>query len=155
MVAIPGLYFVIANGELARFVRPDPENGLHTIEVANFTTVRKRDVRAAPDPVFESASPDPRDLDQRRGQRRFARLLAVRINEDFAVDLFSRLVLVAPPPVLDELMAVTNASTRSSLFGSLAKDLVAVPDLELWPHLFPWVPPTRVTWAPTSPLGRW
>ena len=43
MVGIPGLYFVIARGDQARFVRPDPDNGLHTVGVADLETLRQND----------------------------------------------------------------------------------------------------------------
>jgi hypothetical protein len=136
MVGIPGLYFVLACDDRARFVRPDPDNGLHTVGAVDFTTLSNNDV----DPL------DPIDWKQIT----FGRLLATRVNEDFAVDLFTHLVLVAPPHVLDEMMVMIHAPTC----GSLAKDLVTVPDLELWPHLLPWIQPTHVNWAPV-PSHEW
>lgn len=144
MVGIPGLYFVIAGDDRARFVRPDPKNSLHTIVVVDFTTLRKRDDDASAGPAFRTGSPDQHGLEQIR----FVRLLAARIKEDFAADLFSHLVVVAPPHVLRDLMAVIDATIGASLFGSLAKDLVTVPDLELGPHLLPWLQPAQPAWAP-------
>ena len=140
MPGIPGLYFVIACEDRARFVRPDPDNGLHTVCTVDFATVGKCDVAPA----------GPRDPPGWQ-QIAFTRLLSMRINEEFSVDLFTHLVLVAPPHLLVELMAMIDVPTRTSLFGSLAKNLVPVPDLELWPHLLPWIQPTYVNWAPHVP----
>jgi hypothetical protein len=124
MVDIAGLYFVIANAERARFVRPGPDNRLHTIQVVDRTTVRK--CGDAPGSADDAAVP-------------FTSLLVERINEDSAVDLFSQLVIVASPPILSELLARIDDPTRESLIGSLARDLMGVPDLELWPHLHEWL----------------
>ena len=115
MVSIPGLYFVIAGDDRARFVRPDPKNSLHTIDVVDFTTLRKRDDDASAGPAFRTGSPGQHGLEQIR----FVRLLAARIKGDFAADLFSHLVVVAPPHVLRDLMAVIEATIGASLFGSL------------------------------------
>jgi protein required for attachment to host cells len=135
MVGIPGLYFVIANDDHARFVRPDPDNGLHTIEVVNVRDCHPRDGPA--DPTQTGESPHVR----------CACRLAKRIDEGFAVDLFSHLVLVAPPRFLGFRVSALDSTTNESLYGSLAKDLVAVPDLELWPHFLPWLQPQHVCWG--------
>jgi protein required for attachment to host cells len=124
MVDIAGLYFVIADGERARFVRPGPDNRLHTIHIVDHTNVRKSNDERGP----ASDAADP-----------FTSLLVERINDDFAVDLFSHLVIVASPPILNELLAMIDDPTFESLIGSLAKDLMGVPDLELWPHLHEWL----------------
>jgi hypothetical protein len=71
------------------------------------------------------------------------------------VDLFTHPVLVAPPYMLHEMVAMIDTPTKASLFGSLAKDLVAVPDLELWPHLLPWIQPTHITWPKPVPSHEW
>ncbi len=140
MVGIPGLYFVLACDHRARFVRPDPENALHTVGGAMLPTLCGRKA-------------DPTGLPS-RGPTRFASCLARRINADFAVDLFTDLVLVAPPCVLDRLCSQIDDPTRASLLGTLAKDLTVVPDLELWPHLLPWIQPTHVSWTPPIPSLR-
>ena len=124
MVDIAGLYFVIADAERARFVRPGPDNRLHTIQVVDRTTIRKSDDEQGP--PGDAAHP-------------FTNLLVERINDDFAVDLFSQLVIVAPPLILAELLAMIDDPTRGSLIGSLARDLMNVPDLELWPHVHEWL----------------
>ena len=140
MSGIPGLYFVIAGDDLARFVRPDPDNGLHTIETMDFAAIHQRN--------GPTRSPEPDEPPHPR----FAHLLATLIDEDFAVDLFSHLVLVAPPGLLHTLTATLDPSTRASLYGSLAKNLVTVPDLELWPHFLTWLQPRQTAWAPALPL---
>jgi hypothetical protein len=133
MVSIPGLYFVIASSDQARFVRPDPENGLHTVSFVDLATVQRHE----PDPAEPRAPPVP-------DQTGFLPLLARRIDEDLAVDLFTHLVLVAPAPVLQELTGLFDAPTTASLVGTLARNLMTVPDLELWPHLLPWIQPGEV-----------
>lgn len=148
MVGIPGLFFVIANDDHARFVRPDPDNGLHTIGTIDLSSSRCGDVDRAGGPAGGTGPPDP-------AQVRFADVLTSRIDEDRAVDLFSHLVLVAPAHLLRELTAAIAPTTAASLLGSLARDLVNVPDLELWPWLLPWLQPARTTWAPAVPTDRW
>jgi protein required for attachment to host cells len=131
MVGIEGLYFVIASTSRARFVRPAPDDSLHTVRVVDSITVGGDSSGAnAPDPNAMEIEPD-----------RFTRLLADRINDDFAVDLFAELVLVAAADVLNDLLALLDGPTSASLVGSLAKDLIDIPDLELWPHLRSWVRP--------------
>jgi len=136
MVGIPGLYFVIACDGHARFVRPDSDDALHTIGVADFSRLRERD-RGQEHGI---GPPEPREPPHIR----MARMLVARIDEDFAVDLFTHLVLVAPPHVLRELLTMLGTGARGSLHGSLAKDLSRVPDLELWPHLMSWLPPRPI-----------
>jgi hypothetical protein len=146
MIGIPGLYFVIVRDDRARFVRPDPENRLHTIEVVDLASLEER---AGEAPGDLTSGPDPPGL-RDAAPNAFLRRLAARINEDFAVDLFSHLVLAAPPNVLAELAFMLDTPTRDSLYGSLARDLFYVPDLELWPNLLPWIQPTHINWAPTA-----
>jgi hypothetical protein len=134
MASVPGLYFVIASDVQARFVRPDPENGLHTVANIDLATLRRDDTNA-------TEPPGPEELG-------FLPRLARRISEDLAVDLFTHLVMVAPPPVLQALTGLIDPPTSASLAGTLARDLMTVPDLELWPHLLPWIKPADVDRAP-------
>ena len=145
------LCFVIADGGHARFVRPAPDNALHTFEAVDSTTVHKKDhdlVSDRPGRSFESGttgrhaySPrtDPHDL----AKDRFAQSVARRINEDAAADVFNELVLVAPAHVLSELTDALELPGTVKLLGNLAKDLVKTPDHELWPHLKEWVRPVH------------
>jgi hypothetical protein len=144
MEGIPGLYFVIARGDLARFVRPDPDNGLHTVGLVDLATLQQNSV----DPSDPNGSP-------RLEQTPFAFLLARRIAEDLAVDLFTHLVLVAPSPVLQELISLIDAPTTACLLGTLARDLMTVPDLELWPPLLPWTQPTEMNPTRGVPSHEW
>jgi Protein required for attachment to host cells len=116
MVEMPGLYFVIANADRARFVRPDPTNSPHTIRTIDAITLQNQPGGAFPD------------------------ALARIIEDEFAVDLFTDLVLVAPSALLRALTAAIDAPTRASLIGSLTADLVAVPDDQLRLFLDPWLP---------------
>ena len=125
MVEMPGLYFVIANADRARFVRPDPTNNPHTIRI----------IDASPLPNHSADA--------------FAEALARIIDEEFAVDLFTDLVLVAPSAVLRALTAAIEAPTRTCLLGSLTADLVSVPDGQLRPFLTMWLPKSD-GWLPKS-----
>jgi hypothetical protein len=114
-MSMPGLYFVIANDARARFVRPDPSNHPHTVRELDALT-----------------------LDGMPGG--FARLLARSIIDEFAVDLFTHLVLVAPCHVLRDLIALIEGPVAECLIGSLTADLITVPDHELRPLLGEWLP---------------
>jgi protein required for attachment to host cells len=151
MAPVRKLCFVIADGGHARFVRPAADNALHTFEAVDSTSVHKRDhdlVSDRPGRSFESASVtrhaySPRTDPHEHEKERFAQLVARRINEDSAADVFNELVVVAPSQVLAELTAGLDTTTRTRLMGSLAKDLVKTPDHELWPHLKEWVRPVH------------
>jgi Bacterial archaeo-eukaryotic release factor family 12 len=131
MAQSSGLYFVIANGERARFVRPGQDDRLHTIVTVDAAALNPRD------------SAPPADRHAARGPpASFTRLLVERINEDCAADVFTNLVLVAPPDILRELIAILALPTVASLAGRLAMDLFDLPDPALRPHLFPWLDPS-------------
>jgi len=143
--------FVIADGGHARFVQPAADNGLHTIAAVDSVTVHKRDRDLVSDRSgrsFESASAarhayTPRHDPHEQEKTRFTHLVANRINEEREADLFNELVVVAPPSVLTELTDALDAPTKAVLLGTLAKDLVKVPDHELWPHLKQWARPVQ------------
>jgi hypothetical protein len=124
MVEMPGLYFVIANDARARFVRPGLNNHPHTIRTINFDLFRQ-----------------PADGNGAAGSGDAARALARIIDDEFSVDLFSDLVLVAPSHLSVELMAALAAATRESVLGTVSADLLDVPDAGLRPHLAAWLPP--------------
>jgi protein required for attachment to host cells len=132
MVETTGLCFVITDGVRARFVRADPGHRPHTI-----LTVDRASVRATPKarPEHDAAARDP--LGPQVSQ--FARLLAERLSHDFAVDLFTALVLVAPPPVLCQVSAMLDGPTSGCLIGSLARNVIDVSDADLPAHLEKWL----------------
>ena len=145
------LCFVIADGGHARFLRPAPDNALHTFEAVDSAALHKRDhdlVSDRPGRSFESGASarhaytsrtDPHEM----AKDRFTHAVARRVNEDSAADVFNELIVVAPAHVLSELMDALDAPTKAKLLGSLAKDLVKTPDHELWPHLKEWVRPVH------------
>jgi hypothetical protein len=133
MVEIEGLYFVIADGSRARFVRFGQDGHVHTIQTVDVTTVRRWDDDLGPG---AGARGPPGET-----PGEFARLLAERICADFAVDLFIQLVLVASQPVLRDLAATLDGPTAACLIGSLERNLLDVADLELLPHLRTWLEP--------------
>ena len=137
------LCFVIAYGGHARFVRPAPDNALHTFEAIDSTTVHKKDqdlVSDRPGRSFESSSIArhayaPRTDPHEMAKDRFAHTVAGKVNEDAAAGVFNELVVVAPAHVLSELTDALDLPANVKLLGNLAKDLVKTPDHELWPHL--------------------
>ncbi len=130
MVDIPGLYFVIASGDQARFVRPGPDNQPHTIRHIDVDTLRTRG--SDPGAAAERRAPAPGE---------WIILLSEHIINDFTMDLFSHLVVVAPAALLGELLAALDEPTRDSVLGTVEADLLNVPDQALWPHLCAWLPP--------------
>lgn len=145
------LCFVIADGGHARFVRPASDFSLHTFDAVDSEDVHKRDHDLVSDRSGRSHESDsasrhaytPRHDPHEMAKDRFAQLVAARINEDSAADVFTGLIVVAPSHVLKELTEALDAQTSAKLLGSLAKDLVKTPDHELWPHLKEWVRPVQ------------
>jgi protein required for attachment to host cells len=145
------LCFVIADGGHARFVQPAENNALRTIEAMDSIDAHKHDrdlVSDRPGRTFESASATrhayaPRHDPHDTAKDRFTSLVAAKINEDSAAELFNEIVLVAPARVLAELTHGLDASVKAKIRGSLANDLVKTPDDELWPHLKEWARPVH------------
>src|SRR5690242_14456922 len=114
MQDLPGLIIVITDGHRARIVRPGPDNTLHTTQTVDFAT----DTGSQNRPEDQASGTAPRRRRRRPARGRssrdsgshsepeqlpFARLLAARLSEDVAVDLFSDLVLVGPRRMLSDL----------------------------------------------------
>jgi protein required for attachment to host cells len=143
--------FVIADGGQARFVWPAADNALHTREAVESADIHKQTSDLVSDRSgrsFESASPtrhgvEPRSDPHERSKLTFARVIGEKIRAESAAGAFNELVLVAPSHVLEELRDSLDTTTAAKLTGTLAKDLVKVPDHELWPHLKQWVRPTH------------
>jgi protein required for attachment to host cells len=145
------LCFVIADGGHARFVRPAPDNALHTVEAVDSATLHKHDhdlVSDRPGRSFESGAParhayTPRTDPHERAKDQFTHAVARMVNANSAADQFNELVVVAPAHVLSELTDALDPAAKAKLLGTLAKDLVKTPDHELWPHLKEWVRPVQ------------
>ncbi|MGE0417114.1 MAG: host attachment protein [Acetobacteraceae bacterium] len=151
MVQHHHLCFVIADGGQARLVMSADDNALHTVEHLESEALHKRSsdlTSDRPGRSFESASPtrhavEPRNDPHEMEKIRFAHIVGERIKEAGATGRFNELVLVAPPNVLAEMMSMLDKPTEAKVIGTLAKDLVKVPDHELYPHLKQWVRPTH------------
>ncbi len=132
MVEMAGLYFVIAGDNRARFIRTGPDELPHTIQTVDVTNVIKPGHAPAGAPHSDESA-----------QVRFTRLLAARISDDVAADVFTALVLIAPRPMLRELKDRIDGPTRASLIGTSARDLVPVPDEKLPLFLKKWIGPAN------------
>lgn len=145
------LWMAIADGEHARFVQPDGNNSLHTMQALDSVAAHQRSTDIGsdrPGRSYESATPgshgvaprhDPHGLEKDR----FARLVATQLNEAAARGAFDELLLVAPAHTLHELRASLDAAAANKVVGTLEKDLVKTPDGELWPHVREWLSPVR------------
>ncbi len=145
------LLIAIADGEHARFVRPGEDGALHEEAVLQSPTAHMRSAELRtdhPGAIFHSDSSahhalaphsDPKTLEKGN----FAEVVAARLNTGAAQGAFDDLVLVATPRSLNAIRQHLDAATVARVVGTLAKDLVKIPDAELWPHLRRWVRPTR------------
>lgn len=66
---------------------------------------------------------------------------AAEILDTMPADAFDSLVIAAPAHCLNAIRGTLAAATHAKLVGTLGKDLMKVPDAELWPHLKDFVPP--------------
>ena len=143
------LLIVVADGEHARLVRPGDDNALHTERALDSIAAHKRSAELRsdrPGAAFHSDSSahhavaprhDPHELEKEK----FADTIGAEINQ--MADTFDELVLVAPARTLHRLQSALDATLAPRVVGSLAKDLVKVPDDALWPHLKEWVRPVQ------------
>lgn len=74
---------------------------------------------------------------------KFGQCVARWLEAAAASGRFDELVLVAPPDTLTAIRDSLNTATDARIVGTLPKDLVKVPDHELWPHLRWWIRPTH------------
>lgn len=145
------LWIAIADGEHARFVQPDGNDALRTVEALNSASahLRSRDLGTdRPGRSFESSSPAHHAVGQRHDlhtmeKQKFVRLVAEQLNAAATRNDFDELVLVAPPRALHELREALTPDSAAKLVGTLEHDLVKTPDHELGPHLRDWVGPQR------------
>ncbi len=145
------LLIVIADGEHARFVRPGPDNALHTDTAFDSSAAHHRsgDLRSdRPGAAYHSDSTahsaetprhDPHVLEKER----FARFVAAQLDSPAARNSFDELVIAAPPHCLSTIRKELDAATGAKVVGTIGKDLTKTPDDKLRPHLSEWVGPTR------------
>jgi protein required for attachment to host cells len=143
------LLIVIADGEHVRFVRPAADNALHSAASLHSPSAHKRSADLGsdhPGASLHSGSTAhhalaPRQDPHEREKETFAHAIAEKLNVRAAGDGFEELVIVAPPYVLKVIRRALDTKTEAKIVGTLAKDLVKVPDCDLWPHVQGWVRP--------------
>ena len=143
----PGtLWFVVADGEHARFVAPAPKQAYHTLREIESSSAHKKSSDLGTDRPAQSmesatgtrhAITPKHDLHEMEKQK-FAHQVALEINSASDQGAFDQLVLVAPAHTLNEIRSKLNTPTVKKLIGTLQKDLTRVPDHELAPHLNEW-----------------
>ena len=149
MSKIHHLLIVIADGEHARFVRPAPDNALHSENALDSIFAHKRASALAsdrPGASFHSGASahhavTPRHEPHQLAKEAFAMALADHLNESLSGNAFESLVLVAPSHVMQVIRAHLDERARQRIIGALEKDLTKIPNDALQPHLAAWVPP--------------
>lgn len=120
------LLFVLANGEHARFVRPEEaDNTLHSSSRAN------------PQDGHPGAADEPHS----QHRDKFAAWVAEQLNRNEAT--YDELVLAAPPHTLGIIRDHLGGQAAEKLIGTLEKDLTKIADHDLWPHVKQWVRPVH------------
>ncbi len=136
-------WILLADGEHARVVVPTPQRQFRTINSIDSTAAHHRSSDLGtdrPGRSFESASPTRHAIEaktdpHRAAKERFAHSLAELMNDAAAEGQYDRLVLVAPAHALQAVREALDGLAASRLEGTLAKDLVKLPDGELALHL--------------------
>jgi protein required for attachment to host cells len=139
------LLIVLADGEHVRFVRPVAHNALHSVDAIDSEAARKQSSDLGTDRPGSTAHHGlaPRHDLHDMEKAKFARFVGDQINAGATDDAFDALIVVAPAHTLNEILGELNTVTKKMVTGTLAKDLVKVPDAELQPHLAEWVAPVR------------
>lgn len=144
------MLIILFDGEHARFVWPSEANVLHTERVISSKEAHHRssDLRTdRPGASFHSDSTahhalnprhDPHDLEKEN----FVRFVASEIKS-MPDDAFGGIVLAAPTYALNIIKDELPVSISEKLLGTIAKDLIKVPDDELWEHLKAFVPAAK------------
>lgn len=151
MTAPLKLRIAIVDGEHARFVQPDQDNVLRTVQSLDsaFAHMRSSDIGSdRPGRSFESAtsahhSISPKHDPHAQEKERFVCLVGGHLNAASQQGEFDELLLVAPSRALRQLREALDAGAAAKLVGALDKDLVKTPDDGLWPHVREWVSPAR------------
>ena len=147
----PKVWIVIADGEHARVVTPAPKRAFHTHHVLESPTAHLRTAelgRDRPPRTMESATGvrhaiTPKHDPHEMRKRKFAHEVAREVERTLAEEDLDGMVLVAPAPVLNEILGELDAPAAAKVVGKLKKDLTKVPDHELAPHLEAWFPESR------------
>jgi protein required for attachment to host cells len=145
------LLFVIADGEHVRFVRPAKDNALHVDATMDSFTAHKRSVDLGsdhPGASYHTGSSAHHSLAPRHDMRtlakeKFAHAIADQLNAAAAAGAFDELVIVAPSHTLSAIRQELDTTTGAKIIGTLQKDLLKIPDAELWPHVRHWVRPVH------------
>lgn len=144
----PKLLIVIADGEHARFVRRTTATGFRTERRFDSIAAHRKssDLRSdRPGASFHTGSTahhavTPRHDPHEMEKEVFASALAEELN-DLPADTFEQLILVAPPATLDIIRSRLAPGVRPRVIATLAKDLVKIPEADLWSHLHGVIPP--------------
>jgi protein required for attachment to host cells len=120
------LLFAIADGEHARFVRPEAEdNTLHSTS------------RVVPEDGHEGEA----SQSHLKNRDKFAAWVAEQLNTH--TSSYDELVLIAPAHTLGVVKSHLSKQVDAKIIGTLDKDLTKTADGQLWPHLREWVRPVH------------
>lgn len=147
MASSENLLIVIADGAQARFVRVRPPGKFETERRFESVTahLRSSDLRSdGPGASFHTGATahhavQPRHDPHQMEKTDFARTVASELNA-LPEGSFGGLILVAPTRLLTTRRDALAPLPARNLIGTLAHDLVKVPDPDLWPHLEPVLP---------------
>lgn len=118
--------FAVANGEHARFIRPEEEdNTLHSFS------------RVLPEDGHRGGA----DHTHAQDKDKFAAWVAEQLNNNVAS--YDELVLVGPAHTLGVIHKHLNKQAAAKVVGELDKDLTKTPEHDLQPHLKEWVRPVH------------
>jgi protein required for attachment to host cells len=145
------LLFAIADGEHVRFVRPAEDNALRPDSAMDSFTAHKRSADLGsdhPGASYHTGSSAHHSLAPRHdmhalAKEKFAHAVADQLNDAGAAGGFDELVIVAPPHTLSAIREELNRTTDAKIIGTLQKDLLKIPDDELWPHVRQWIRPVH------------
>lgn len=148
---IRDILIVVADGEHARFIRAARDNALKTEREFDSTTSHhpSADLRSDhPGASFHSASSahhaiTPRHDPHEMAKEGFGKYVAEQIKTSADRNEFSRLIIAATSHTLNAITSGLGEALQTKLIGTLAHDLVKVPDHELQPHLREWIRPVH------------
>jgi protein required for attachment to host cells len=122
----PQVWVLIADGERARIVVPDEQEG-------RFRQLLPLGI--AEHPHYPPAlRHEPHHLDKHQ----FATEIAHRLNEEAEHGAFDQLVLVAPGHVLSAIREGLSKIAAPRVVGTMPKDYTRIPDPDAWELLAKW-----------------